>query len=217
MRILALDAAGPRCSVALVVDGCVIGMREAASPRGQQAILAPMLAEIMALLVPGETLDAVAATIGPGSFTGLRSALSLAHGIACGTCPVLGVTVAEALAEQVGPLGGRVLWTAIDSRRGRIFLDTGDTIRPFMLDALPDPQGPVAIAGDAAIPVAAILAGRGFDVRLTDARVPNALAVASVGLRRLLGDILPRDAMPLYIDAPEAKLPAGGLRPHPVA
>lgn len=215
MRILALDAALARCSVALVEDGVVLASRAAASGRGQSAVLAPMAAEVMAALPKGGRLDAVAVTVGPGSFTGLRTAIALAHGLGAQGCPVLGVTVAEALAQAVGPLPGRVLWTAIDSRRGRVFLDIGGVVRPVELTALPRPEGPIAIAGDAAVIVAATLAAQGFDVRLTDQRLPDAACVAAVGALRLAGALAPLEAQPLYVDPPEAKLPAGGLRPPP--
>ena len=130
--------------------------------------------------------------------------------------PVVGVTVAEALAERVRDrLRGRALWVAIDSRRGRVFLQIGASPTPVELDALPAANGGVAIAGDAAIAVAARLAARGDDVMLTDAREPDAVDVAAVGARRLRGEIVPCPAQPLYVDPPEAKLPAGGLRPPP--
>ena len=213
MRILALDAALARCSAALVHDGVVIASRTAASGRGQSAVLAPMVAEIIA----GQTFDAVAVTVGPGSFTGLRTALSLAHGLAAGRCPVIGVTVAEALAEAAGPLAGRTLWVAIDSRRGRVFLDIEGKIGPVLLRDLPAPAGPVAVAGDAAIEVAAWLAAQNRDVMLTDVRLPQATCVAAVAARRMAGMLAPLAASPLYIDPPEARLPAGGLRPAPTA
>ncbi len=216
MRILALDAALARCSVALVENGVVLASRMAASGRGQQAVLAVMVADILAETTPGDAFDAVAVTIGPGSFTGLRSAMSLAHGLGATGCPVIGVTVAEALAEAVGPTDGRALWIAIDSRRGRVFLDIGGLVRPVQLDDLPTPSGKISVAGDAAIAVAAMLSERGCDVCLTDALLPDAVHVAAVGLRRLSGALPPLEAMPLYVDAPEAKLPAGGIRPHPL-
>lgn len=174
-----------------------------------------MADEVLAA-APGP-IDAVAVTIGPGSFTGLRAAIALAHGLAAGLgCPVVGVTIAEAMAAGLPALGGRALWVAIDSRRGRVFLqrDGGEPV-PTLLDALPEAAGRLAIAGDAAPAVAARLAARDADVMLTDLRFPPIRQVALVAARRLAGDLPPRDAQPLYVDPPEAKLPAGGLRPPP--
>jgi hypothetical protein len=51
---------------------------------------------------------------------------------------------------------------------------------------------------------------------LTDARLPLARHVAVVAERRIGGKLRPLPAQPLYVDPPEAKLPAGGLRPPPV-
>jgi tRNA threonylcarbamoyladenosine biosynthesis protein TsaB len=212
MRILGLDAALSRCSVALLQDGLLLAERSEAGGRGQQSMLALMVAEIG---IPA--LDAVAVSIGPGSFTGLRSAIALAHGLAAGRCPVVGVTVAEALAEELGEIPGRAIWTAIDSRRGRIFLTRGGETIAIDLANVEPPGSPVALAGDAAPDLAELLAGRGADVMLTQARQPSARCVARVAARRLAGALPPLEAQPLYIDPPEAKLPAGGLRPPPAA
>lgn len=131
--------------------------------------------------------------------------------------PIVGLTVGEALADLLPRLGERQLWTAIDSRRGRVFLERDGTVVGFALQELPMPQGKVAVAGDAAIAVAARLAARDVDVSLTDARLPLARHVAVVGERRFKGTLAPLPALPLYVDPPEARLPAGGLRPRPVA
>ena len=161
-------------------------------------------------------LDAVAVTIGPGSFTGLRAALALAHGIAFGaSCALVPVSLAEVFAEALPRGGGRALWTAIDSRRGRVFLDAGAGFHAYALDALPATEGRVAIAGDAAIAVAAELATRGDDVMLSDARLPWPRHVALAAAKRMSGELPPLPALPLYVDPPEARLPAGGLRPPP--
>ena len=60
-------------------------------------------------------------------------------------------------------------------------------------------------------------AARDADVLLTDARLPQARHVAVVGERRLAGTLPPLPAQPLYVDPPEARRPAGGLRPPPAA
>jgi hypothetical protein len=80
---------------------------------------------------------------------------------------------------------------------------------------LPVASGRIAVAGDAANAAAAALAARGLDVMLTSARVAAPLQVAAVAAARAAGNLPPLDAVPLYVDAAEAKLPAGGLRPAP--
>src|SRR5271166_4542504 len=218
MKLLALDAALARCSAAVVADDVVLAERRQDGGRAQASLLPAMVREVLrAASARVHDLDGVCVTVGPGSFTGLRAALALAHGLAMGGGrPVVGVTVAEALADSLPRLGGRALWTAIDSRRGRVFLDIGGSVSAFALDALPAASGRIAVCGDAGIAVAARLAARGDDVMLTDARLPLPRHVAVVGGVRLRGAIAPLAAQPLYVDPPEAKLPAGGLRPAPV-
>ena len=85
------------------------------------------------------------------------------------------------------------------------------------LGALPTTKERVAVAGDAAIAVAAALAARGVDVMLTSAKHPMPRHITTVGQRRAEGALPALEPIPLYVDAPEAKLPAGGLRPAPTA
>ncbi len=159
-------------------------------------------------------LDLVAVTVGPGSFTGIRGGVALAQGIAVAVDrPVVGVTVGEALAASLPQLGGRTLWCATTSRRGRIFLEVGDQVFSLAVTDLPQPRGPVAVAGGAAADVASRLAAKGVNVMLTDARLPVGRHIAQVAARRFAGEIRPLPAEPLYVDPPEAKLPGGKLPP----
>jgi tRNA threonylcarbamoyladenosine biosynthesis protein TsaB len=222
MLILAIDAALPRCSAGVIRDGVPVCQRIADVSRGQSALLAPMVDDVLTeAAIAATALDAVAVTIGPGGFTGLRAALALAHGIALAAgCPVVGVTVGEAMAAAVSGHGEGALWTAIDSRRGRVFLDRGpvdgaDDIAAHDLAALPTPTGPVMVGGDAAEAVVAALAAAGAHAELADPRLPLPLHVARAAMRRMSGALPARAAQPLYVDPPEAKLPAGGLRPLP--
>ncbi len=218
MRVLALDAALARCAAAAVVDDVVRAARQEDASRGHAALLPIMANEVLAEAgLAATSLDLVAVTVGPGSFTGIRAGLALAQGIALAAgVPAVGVSVGEALADSLPYLGGRLLWSAIDSRRGRVFLERDGVVVACSLDALPAPDSRVAIAGDAAIEVAARLAARDADIMLTDARLPQARHVAVVGARRLRGELPPRPALPLYVDPPEARLPERGLRPPPL-
>jgi hypothetical protein len=81
---------------------------------------------------------------------------------------------------------------------------------------IPRVRGPVAVAGDAANEVAARLAAAGADVMLTNARALDPVWVARAALARRAAGLPAHAAQPVYVDPPEAKQPAGGLRPAPV-
>lgn len=148
-------------------------------------------------------LTMVAVTIGPGSFTGIRAALSLAHGIALAAgLPVVGVTVGEALTV---PNAGRAQWVVVDNRRGRVFLDRDGVVGTVALDSLPEAPGPVSVAGDAAVAVASRLAARGIDVLLLPDRLPTPAGIAVAAQRRTAAGLAGRLAQPLYVDPPEAR------------
>jgi tRNA threonylcarbamoyladenosine biosynthesis protein TsaB len=214
---LVLDGALRRCGAWIVSGGTARASREAAGERDQAVLLAGMVRDLLAeTQLAAASLDLIAVIIGPGSFTGIRASLALAHGLSLGGgIPVIGVTVGEAIVEALLPDPNRELWIATDSRRGRVFLERGSRAEAFALETLPTPDGPVAIAGDQAVPVAAILAARDFDVMLTEIRQPGAMAILRAAVKRRQGDLPRRAALPLYIDAPEVRFPASGVRPPP--
>jgi len=220
--ILALDSATSRCSAGVIDDGRLLASRSGAGERNEAAVLPALAQEALAAAeVAPASIGMVAVTVGPGSFTGIRAGLALAHGFAIGAeVPVIGVTVGETIAPALPALGERELWVATDSRRGRAFLEQRPgtaswSVLSCRLDDLPIPDGTVAIAGDAAIEVAARLAARDARVMLTDARRPLPRHVALAALARARGELPPRTAQPLYVDLPEARLPAGARQPVP--
>ncbi len=213
MSLIALDASGPRAGLALLAaDGVVQGRWSAPLKPGLIETLPLLLQEAAA----GQEITDVAICTGPGSFTGLRTSIALAQGFAAGLgVPLWGVGAAEAYRQALPELT-RPLWVGIRARRGRLFLLREGKAGAFAEGALPMPQGPVATAGEEAPLLAAALAAKGADVMLTSARLIDAAWIGRAALAQKLAGQVPAAALPLYVDPPEAKLPAAGLRPAPV-
>ena len=216
-RILALDASGAQASVGIIEGDHVLAHRQSQAGSGLADRLALMLAETLrdAALDP-HSIEAIAVIIGPGSFTGIRATLALAQGFGqTAQIPVHGVRLTEAFHQDLPSLT-RPLWVAATARRGQIFLERDGVAASFADNSVPHPSGPIALAGERAIAVAAYLAAHDANVLLTPARIPSLCAIAKALRHRLAtgGPIIA--PLPLYVDPPEAKLPAAGLRPAPV-
>ncbi len=176
--------------------------------------LAPLLdRSVRALGWRASSLDMIAVVVGPGSFTGLRASVALAHGLALGgSGAVVGVTVGEALAPALrARAGDAAIWCVSQARRGRVFIERPDLndapINAAMLDALPPCDGSVLVAGDAEAALVDALLQRGDQVRRAGIAAPSVPEIAAAASRRLSGALPPRPAQPLYVDAPEARLP----------
>lgn len=213
MSWLALDASGGRAGIAVLDEAGVVLRRVFAPLRpGLIETLPVLLAEVVA----GEDVTDIAVTTGPGSFTGLRTTIALAQGYAAASgAPLWGVPV-EAAYHVPFPQLHRPLWVAVRARRGRVFLLRDGVALGFADADIPFSKAPIALAGDAANEMAARLAARGADVMLTNAKAIDPIWVAKAAQARRKAGLAPLPAQPIYVDPPEAKLPAAGLRPPPV-
>ena len=127
MLILAIDTALDACAAAVVDtrNAKVIAQKSQAMKRGHAEALMPLIARVMKDAGTGfAALDRIAATTGPGSFTGLRVGLSAARGIALAAAkPVVGVTTLTAYAAPVvTEHGEHPIIAAIDARHDHVYL-----------------------------------------------------------------------------------------------
>lgn len=127
MRILAVDTALGLCS-ALVMDTVtdqVIARESLSMDRGHAEALMPLVERVMAKVPDGfSSLERVATTVGPGSFTGLRVGLSAGRAMALATSlPIVGITTLSAFAAPfLGEGSDRMVASVIDARHQHVYL-----------------------------------------------------------------------------------------------
>src|SRR6266704_754959 len=126
MLILAIDTALSACAAAVLATETsrVIAQESQAMKRGHAEALMPLIARVMKESgIAFASLDRVAVTSGPGSFTGLRVGLSAARGIALAVSkPVVGLTTLTAYAAPVVSQNGeQPVISAIDARHDQVY------------------------------------------------------------------------------------------------
>lgn len=212
--LLAFDTAAERMTVALA-DGERRWSRSASGGGKASAALVPA---ILALLAEAgrslADLDAIAFGRGPGAFTGLRTACSVAQGLALGAGkPVLPIDSLRLVAEaaRAGAASFQV-WAAVDARMDQIYAAEyrfadgrwSTLAAPMLVDcagleARWREAPPEAVAGDALLAFGARL-DTGGARRLPDARADagSLLALAESAWREGAG-VDAALALPLYV------------------
>lgn len=101
--ILNIDTSTSVCSVALAKDGQIIGLKENNEGSNHSLLLGTYIDELLKETgTEISQVDAVAVSIGPGSYTGLRIGVSMAKGLCFGAGkPVIAVGTLQALARSV--------------------------------------------------------------------------------------------------------------------
>ena len=213
--LLAFDTATEHMSIALAVRGEVF-VHEAAGGAQASATLIPA---ILALLAEGgvtlRELDAIAFGRGPGAFTGLRTACSVAQGLALGANKlVLPIDTLLAVAEDArgGDRRAQRVWVVMDARMNEIYaaqyafaegawtvLDAPMLTTPGALGEHWQMQAPDLIAGSALAAFGDRLATHG--ARLAPAALPRAGAMLPLAraLRAAGGAVDAAFALPLYV------------------
>ncbi|MEY9125692.1 tRNA (adenosine(37)-N6)-threonylcarbamoyltransferase complex dimerization subunit type 1 TsaB [Bradyrhizobium yuanmingense] len=217
MLILAIDTALEACATAVLDTdaGELLARESQLMKRGHAETLMPMIARVMQSAgLAFTSLDRIAVTVGPGSFTGLRVGISAARGLALAAKrPAVGLTTLSAYAAGVVAKSGTVpVISAIDARHDHVYFqivagDGSQLVRPAVASidaAIAASQfGAPHLVGNAA----GILAGRwpkdGPQPVAVDAQpAPDISWVAWLGAAAN-PDTNP--ARPFYLKAPDAK------------
>jgi tRNA threonylcarbamoyladenosine biosynthesis protein TsaB len=209
MIVLGLDTCLAACSVAVRDGERVLAHASEVMARGHQERLAPMAQSVMAEAgLRFDDLDRLGVTVGPGSFTGLRVGVAFGKGLASALgVPLVGVGALEALAAEAGGL----VFAVIDARRDQLYLQAFDDGRAIMA---PD----VLELGTAAARMAELAGGGTFTLvgsgaaLLADfaqgARMLTPPGADARQVARLAAARDPGPVRPLYLRAPDARLPA---------
>lgn len=208
--LLAVETSGMTGSLALSADGQLLSERVLESEGRRHA---QTLVSEVGLLLSGQgltvgDLSAVAVSIGPGSFTGLRVGLVFAKTLAwLRGIPLLSVNTLQAMAQQCAGQYGEVLGIS-DAQRGEVFAvlcrrdATGlmrmvDGVRVLSPGALPNAE---VVAGPVVEQHRIVLEGN-FAGRTVLPVFPRAATVAVLGADQLLrGEVANAEQLePLYV------------------
>jgi len=233
MPILAFDCCFSAVSAAVLdLDGYpesrVLAASHEAMSTGQAERLIPMLAEVMReARTTFAELAAIAVTVGPGTFTGVRTGLAAARGLALSrglpvlTMSSLALVARTAIADPaiVEASAGSTLAVAMDARQGLVFFQAfGITDRaPIDEPALLSPTevaarleaGPVLAVGSAAPTLVAALrpSGHAASFALPDP-MADARWTSPFDLTRS------KPPRPVYLRQPDARPQTGASLPR---
>lgn len=129
MKILGIETATRAASVAVIFDGKILAESLRESPQSFSETLMPQVEEVIKISGAFENLDAVAVSIGPGSFTGLRIGLATAKALAYAWgMKIIGVPTLSAMAYN---FPGAKVMPLIDAQKNRAYCQLFETSSPL--------------------------------------------------------------------------------------
>jgi tRNA threonylcarbamoyladenosine biosynthesis protein TsaB len=226
MRILAIDTALPAVSVCVLDAGSgqPVACESVAMEKGHAEALMPMASRVMARVDGGfASIDRVAVTVGPGSFTGIRIGVAAARGIALARgVEIVGVsTLAAFAAPLLSDESEGIVAAAIDARHGHVFFTAygpaGRVLTSPRILAVRDAcrllgAGRIRAVGSGAALLRDETVALGGDLHVVGASpAPDIVAIARLGLA---AEPASAPARPIYLKAPDVKPGARPAIPH---
>ncbi|MBE6635469.1 MAG: tRNA (adenosine(37)-N6)-threonylcarbamoyltransferase complex dimerization subunit type 1 TsaB [Ruminococcaceae bacterium] len=225
MITLAFDSTARAASVAVTDSDRLLGLYNIDNGLTQSELLLPMAEDLLrSLKLSFSDVELLAASVGPGSFTGVRIGTALVKGIAFGKgIPCASVSTLRALAENLRGIEG-IIVPVMDARRSQVYTaifryKDGDLSRltedlAISIDELSRMLAefsgwPVYLVGDGYRVAAAGISKNGIDLRETPEllRCENAYSVARVAVQmhnegKTVSD---SEHLPTYLRVPQAE------------
>ena len=122
MKILALDSSGLVATIAVIEDDVMVAEYTTCHKKTHSQTLIPMLDEIKKMTeLDLNSIDAIAVTKGPGSFTGLRIGCATAKGLGLALdCPLVAIPTVDALAYNMYG-SSALICPLMDARREQVY------------------------------------------------------------------------------------------------
>lgn len=122
MKILALDSSGLVATIAVIENDVMVAEYTTCHKKTHSQTLIPMLDEIKKMTeLDLKSLDAIAVTKGPGSFTGLRIGCATAKGLGLALdCPLVPIPTVDALAYNMYG-SSALICPLMDARRDQVY------------------------------------------------------------------------------------------------
>lgn len=186
MNLLAIETSTETCSVALGVNGETLEKYEHA-PRQHAELLLPWVEQLLAEAgLSFSSLDGVAFSRGPGSFTSLRIGIGVVQGLAWASeLPVIPVSSLAATAQCAVSEGVESALVALDARMNEVFTGMFEVNSRGIM--IPKSVERVCAPEDVQVPVDARMLGVGIGFE----RYPT-LAASAGHLSGVRADIWPR-------------------------
>lgn len=200
MKVLGIESSATAASLAIVEDNQLVAEYTVVYKKTHSQTLLPMLDEIATMVeLDLDSIDVIAVSAGPGSFTGLRIGSATAKGLALAkNKPIVSVPTVDALAYSLWG-NPNLICPLMDARRKQAYTglyrwngDTFETIMPQcaidlaeIISIINERGESVVFVGDGVVPFAEDLKeGLKVEYRIAPAMLKDASAasVASLGM-----------------------------------
>ena len=233
MKLLAIETSSNACSVALYQGDILASHDFKSMTRGHSEMLMPMIEDVMkGAQTPMGALNAIAVSIGPGAFTGLRIGISSARALGLAlNIPVYGIPTPKLIAAKATYTPSGPLMVALETKRSDLYIEVFPT--PYLnndnpqglgqqalsleaaclmaKDIIAQGNGPLHLAGDGAARLQPLLDQDNIPyIHRSSDNLPTANILGLVALAEIKKNPTtnPKPPEPLYIRPPDATLPS---------